>query len=279
VRRVLGITCAPIIGTLFYSVGGYPASFVFLSATALALQLILVTVLGRLPAEMNLSAMPNQKSVFQMLQVPAMWPAIINISMVKIVITAYEPILAPVLTSVPYHLSLVQISFIIAGFGVVRFVGVSASANLYKSIGVTAQQLIGLLVQFLAILLMGPSSVLAFIGPSVGLWVFALLASQIGSAVTDCVQPIVVLNVMWVNAGASKRQLAGTMAAVSSIAIHLTGLIFPPLVSLLFAATNIGTISTTIGFTLVGICLPSILFLRRFHGNHFELRKQIHSDK
>jgi len=256
--RVLGMLTAPVLGSLLYVKGGYPAPSMFVAVLTAVVELVFVIVVARLPPVLLPEANPNQQSVLQLLKVHQVWPQLLLMVCVGAAPLAIEPIAAPILTRPPYELSLQGVGGMLCLNIVGLAIGGTSSVQLYQKIGLSAQQACGLGVIGLGLLLQGPSSIFGFIPPSLGLWISSLLLVGFGIGVVGAVQPLALLRVLYHAAGKTKKDLAGALVATNGFVVVLSGVIFPPITASIFDSDGVGVTTTVLFAALMVLTIPAV---------------------
>jgi hypothetical protein len=225
---------------------------------------MLVWIMRQLPPGLVPKENADQMTVLQVISHASTWPAFAIATFAIIVPQSFEPIAAPILTSAPYNLNLLQTSGIISIFPFGLVVGYILNAALYLYIGLTAQQLLGLIFIAISLLFLGPSSIMFFVPASLGLWVTAVVTGALGGGTLLGVQPVVLLQVMWTTAKKSKKDLSGALVGTNILTMQFAGFIAAPISSYVYAAVGVPTISTYLLVAVFVICLPCILYVDRW---------------
>lgn len=263
--RMLALICSPLVGSVFYIVGGFPAPYLLSGALFILLFLVLLIAMTYiLPPELMPEADESQSGAVEVLRVWLAWPAFLLMGVIGMVNVSYDPILQPVLAQPEYgSLDVIQVGLVaMIGQGGMGAGLVFVATWLFLVVGVHAQQLLGVVLVIVGLLLYGPVDALdSLLSPSVGLIAAASSLIGLGGALVVLIQPVVLLVIMWNAKRRTKRDLAGGLAAIILIAQNLTCTIGPILGAAIYDAYDLPTVSLV--FTLIVACvaIPAVVIL------------------
>jgi len=136
----------------------------------------------------------SSASLAMTLGVPAVWAAsITNVFIMHMSIVSWEPIYEPVLVESPYSLDVTEIGEVASVPSIALVIGIAGvGVWLHRLVGVSGQQLTGILLMFVGTLLLGPSPILG-VQASVTQLVVALVVLGISAGILAAVNPVFVL--------------------------------------------------------------------------------------
>jgi hypothetical protein len=209
---------------------------------------------------------PNEKqvSVLQMLRVPTLWAVTSLKAMVVGTTFLFEP-LWPLVLRGQYDLPMLMYGFIcqipIMGGAVSSLL---LGAWLYTCIGCRAQLCVGGFIFVLCLLFFGPSQLLGFVPKSIAQFLIHASLAAVAFGLIFVVSPVVSLLVMAKDAGLSKKECSGSLAATDRLFCSIFALILPNVGMLLYDASSAETFSTVTAAFALAILVPLALMLTRY---------------
>lgn len=284
IRLVAKATSAPL-GVWLYSIGGWGLPFVaiallffFCQATTLLLSTLTPTV-----PQMS----PQHASIQRVLQLPAIW-ALSALNLVAFAPNSVlEPLWQPVLAAPPYSLSLAAISAVVIVPTAAFAIALATAPALCHVITGNTIQLLGVLSIILGLLLIGPSQLIGgLVTPGVVQSVLGMIVEGGGMGLTFVATPILMLRILWTDAGLPKSEVVGAVQA-AIVGIDALGGFLGPLVrgsltgvsawtgglgsalspvagGVVFAASGMPTLSSVLAATVMLIYVPVGCLLVRY---------------
>uniref|UniRef100_A0A6T8DUC9 Major facilitator superfamily (MFS) profile domain-containing protein n=1 Tax=Prymnesium polylepis TaxID=72548 RepID=A0A6T8DUC9_9EUKA len=176
-----------------------------------------------------------------------------------------EPMYSKVLSEDPYNLDTSEVGLMASIVPLTQTVMIVVAMLLSKFIAPVVQQAIGVAILFTACLLLGPSPLLPFLDKTQGLFITALVCIGIGSAMFLPTHPLFMLRILYREAGLTKKELGGAMAAVSTDFMYSGAIIAPTVSSLVVEAIGFEDFTTIWAFVYVTAWLPCIWVLSRYN--------------
>jgi len=268
--RMLGMFAAPMLGGIFYSLGGAPAPTLVVAGVATVLYMYGAWYqMPRLPMELQPPANPDQASALELWRVGPVWlvqaAGILSLSC----LLSYEPLLNPFLSQAPFNLSYTEIgAFALIG-PICSTFAAAFCAKIYKTIGKVNQLWLSAICLLFAVACYGPSRVVP-LSNGFPLVLTYFIVVSVGNMIGLSIVPVLLLDILWSQARMTKKQAAGALMSTSLLSMYVTGFVTPMLSSYVYDTTGeVGVWSTYLfGFEAI-FWPPVILLLSRSLSNNF----------
>jgi hypothetical protein len=195
--RMLGMFSAPMLGAVFYSVGGAPAPTLVVAGVAAVLYLYSACFqMPRLPFDLQPPANPDQASVFDLWRVGPVWLVQAVGVLCLSCLLSYEPLLNPVLSGPPFNLSYTEIGVFALIGPICSTLAAAFCARMYRSIGKTNQLWLAAVCLLFAVACYGPSRLLP-LPNSFPLMVTYFVVVSVGNMIGLSILPVLLLDILW----------------------------------------------------------------------------------
>jgi len=259
--RMLGMFSAPMLGAVFYSVGGAPAPTLVVAGVAAVLYLYSACFqMPRLPFDLQPPANPDQASVFDLWRVGPVWLVQAVGVLCLSCLLSYEPLLNPVLSGPPFNLSYTEIGVFALIGPICSTLAAAFCARMYRSIGKTNQLWLAAVCLLFAVACYGPSRLLP-LPNSFPLMVTYFVVVSVGNMIGLSILPVLLLDILWSQARMTKKQAAGALMSTSLLSMYVTGFVSPTISSYVYDATNDVGLWSTYLFVFELVCWPPVIFL------------------